>query len=168
MKYYIAEGTTPMGPYEIEQLYELSLKPDTLVWTAGMTDWVSASTVEELSGLFQPVPPPLAPPEPPVYEVPSATPPPAPITEPGEAQLPPSKPFDWLWPSIAVTLCCCSPFAIIGIYYASECNNYWKRGDIDQSYHAAHIAKLWALGGLFFTVFCNVIYALFRHFTSAL
>lgn len=80
MKYYYAEGTEKKGPYEIDELRQMGIiTPDTLVWTAGMTDWLPASQVPELSDLLATEQPPAVPvaPQPaaqPQYQQPAPAP----------------------------------------------------------------------------------------------
>ena len=52
MKYYYVEDKKAKGPYSIEQLAEIGISPDTLVWCKRMTNWVKASEVEELSDIM--------------------------------------------------------------------------------------------------------------------
>lgn len=63
MNYYIGEGTEQRGPFTLDQLQAMSIRPETLVWHEGMTQWQPARTVAELAPLFvgaaspPPVPP---------------------------------------------------------------------------------------------------------------
>ena len=45
--YHYADGNEPRGPVERESLRG-KITPDTLVWRAGMADWLPASDVEDL------------------------------------------------------------------------------------------------------------------------
>lgn len=71
--YNVAVNGSSTGPYSVQQLRQMAaggqLSKDTLVWTAGMSGWTAAGTVQELSSLFAapanvppvpPVPPPLS------------------------------------------------------------------------------------------------------------
>lgn len=57
-QYYVVINDSQTGPYEFSQLQVLNIKPETLVWRQGMPDWAAASTLPELSVLFQPQTPP--------------------------------------------------------------------------------------------------------------
>ncbi len=61
-RYHVAVDGEASGPYSLEglqqQLGNGSITPKSLVWTSGMEDWVEASEVADLSGLFR-APPPL-------------------------------------------------------------------------------------------------------------
>jgi membrane protease subunit (stomatin/prohibitin family) len=60
--WHIAENGQSMGPFTPTQLAEAvtasRVRPDTLVWSAGMSGWSQASQVPELAALFRVVPPP--------------------------------------------------------------------------------------------------------------
>ena len=59
--YYIAVNGQAVGPYDINTLTQMAvsgqLNSDTLVWKAGMEQWVSAGAVAELSRIITSVPP---------------------------------------------------------------------------------------------------------------
>lgn len=66
MQIFVAVNGQQSGPFDVPQLTQLAqngqLKADTLVWKAGMAAWASASTLPELAGILNSVPPPIAPP----------------------------------------------------------------------------------------------------------
>lgn len=143
MKYYIAENGQPAGPFEPNELLMHGLTVNSLVWTEGMPNWVSASQVPELMAVLtgQPVTPtyptggvdtqlPQTPPyggtQPPMPYGPSTQP----TTPYGQADQPyaqpqygPSNqqqnimPKTWLTESVLVTvlscLCCCNVIGLI-------------------------------------------------------
>jgi hypothetical protein len=53
-RYYIADGAARTGPFDVDELRARAtiLAPDTLVWTAGMNDWLPAERVPELLPLL--------------------------------------------------------------------------------------------------------------------
>lgn len=61
--YHVALDGKPKGPFSKEELIRMheagSLSPDSLVWTAGMSDWASASSIPALNELFGATPSPL-------------------------------------------------------------------------------------------------------------
>lgn len=57
-KYYIFQNNQQKGPFSTEELRNMNISPDTLVWAEGMADWTQASQVNELSALFRMAPPP--------------------------------------------------------------------------------------------------------------
>jgi TM2 domain-containing membrane protein YozV len=68
-EYYIADGATQKGPFPREHLLAQGLRPETIVWTDGMSQWQRADSIPELASLF--VAPPIAPPV--GYATPAAT-----------------------------------------------------------------------------------------------
>lgn len=67
--YMVSVNGQQFGPYNIQQLQQLvqngQLTSQTYVWKQGMVNWELAGNVQELSGLFGTVPPPM-PPQPPM------------------------------------------------------------------------------------------------------
>jgi len=53
------------------------------------------------------------------------------------------KPESYLVPAVISTLCCCMPFGIVSIVFASQVNSKWNAGDILGTRDAAAKAKLW-------------------------
>ena len=56
--YHVAVNGQATGPYEVGTLQQMAVagqfNANSLVWRTGMTEWVRASSVEELKGLFMP------------------------------------------------------------------------------------------------------------------
>jgi TM2 domain-containing membrane protein YozV len=52
VNYYVADGTTQRGPFSVEELARMALRPDTLVWHEGMPQWEPASAVPALASLL--------------------------------------------------------------------------------------------------------------------
>jgi len=77
--FHVDMGGQSQGPFTVAQIQSGvangQVKPESLVWAAGMPGWVAASTVPALAALFQ-APPPLPPAAPPAP--PADGPPPAP------------------------------------------------------------------------------------------
>lgn len=57
-KYYVAVNGSSQGPYTVDQLAAMQLKPTTLVWRSGMSEWTKLAAMPELSHLLQPQCPP--------------------------------------------------------------------------------------------------------------
>lgn len=53
-QYYAVIGGAQAGPFSKEALTGAGVTPDTLVWYAGLPNWVAARDVAELSDLFSP------------------------------------------------------------------------------------------------------------------
>lgn len=74
-RYYFVQGGKPYGPVAVSDFQRYGIDGQTLVFTEGMTNWVKAADVPELSHLFAPKPPVFAP-TPPTSPTPPGTPPP--------------------------------------------------------------------------------------------
>jgi hypothetical protein len=61
--WHIAEAGASVGPFSSEQLAQAvaasRVTRETLVWSAGMSEWRAAGEIEALTGLFAASPPPL-------------------------------------------------------------------------------------------------------------
>ena len=61
--WHVAENGEPVGPFSSPQLAQAisagRIGRETLVWSAGMSEWQAASEVDALAGLFAPAPPPI-------------------------------------------------------------------------------------------------------------
>lgn len=55
---------------------------------------------------------------------------------------------NYLWPSIAATLCCCAPLGIPAIIYASRVDAFVAGGDRASAEEASNKAKMWALAAV--------------------
>ncbi len=56
--YFIFKDGSQIGPLSKEELIEIKITKDTLVWFEGIETWVKAETIDELSICFIPTPPP--------------------------------------------------------------------------------------------------------------
>jgi membrane protease subunit (stomatin/prohibitin family) len=61
--FFVAKDNAHTGPFDVatiaDQVRKGSVKPSTLVWRQGMTNWAAAESLPELGALFAAVPPPL-------------------------------------------------------------------------------------------------------------
>lgn len=58
-RYFIHDGQNQQGPYDLEQLKNIKISKDNLVWCEGMETWKPAGEINELKSLFAAIPPPL-------------------------------------------------------------------------------------------------------------
>lgn len=56
--FYYLDGKDQKGPLNIEQLKDVGIKPDTLVWSEDMDSWKPAKEVVELTDVIRKLPPP--------------------------------------------------------------------------------------------------------------
>jgi len=89
MEYWTIIDDRHAGPYTVDELIEMGLKPESPVWTSGLPDWVEASEIEELRvaiesrAVSQASAPEASSPAPAPEPEPSAEFPPAPAPETG-------------------------------------------------------------------------------------
>lgn len=57
MNYFIYDGQVQAGPFSFDELKIKSIQLSTPIWREGLTEWVAASQLEELQGMFAPTPP---------------------------------------------------------------------------------------------------------------
>ena len=170
MEIYIHANGSNMGPYSLEQLKDLGISPDTPVWYNGLPDWTPAGVAPATRELFfAPSPDKAIVPEEPSAEAQATSAsgesaPPVPGSQqgynpnqgyygrqgynpqgypygPGQQGPPPSY-LAW---AIISTLCCCIPFGVVAIVYASKVNSLWARGDMYGAQKASERAQLWTI-----------------------
>lgn len=80
--------------------------------------------------------------------------------QPGKAipRAPQRQVPNYLVPSIFVTLCCCPPFGIPAIIYASQVNTKLGAGDYEGAEQSSRQAKMWMLIGLISGLVVLVLY----------
>jgi hypothetical protein len=57
-RFYLHDGKAQRGPYDIDELRQQNISPQTPVWTSTLKDWTPAEQVEELKSLFTSTAPP--------------------------------------------------------------------------------------------------------------
>jgi len=58
-KYFLNNDGNQSEPLSLTQLKKEYITPDTLVWTEGLEDWVTAGALEELKSIIRVIPPPI-------------------------------------------------------------------------------------------------------------
>lgn len=183
--YYIDDASKQQcGPFTPNELLRKNINPGTMVWRSGMPDWVEAGTLQELNYLFdsripapeerkeperipqpqiqsRPQPQPQANPQAQPYNRPQQ----APVNRQQEYQYyydeqrkwagVTTMPKNWLVESILLTIFCCSPISLVGIFYAANVETLYKKQDFEGAQEASQKAKLWTLWGI---AFLPVIY----------
>ena len=87
IEYYIHNGTSQEGPFDLDRLKQLGIKKETPIWHEGLQGWTTAGELEALSELFTKATPP------PFY---TSTPPPFEVSAPSVPEKPEKKPVDWM------------------------------------------------------------------------
>lgn len=136
-KYWIVANGVPSGPVSLAELVNTpGFGPSTPVWREGLPDWTTADKLPETAALFLRT-------RPDDWNEPRHTyAPGAPVpgvNTPG--QMPPTH---LVW-AILSTLCCCLPFGIVAIVYASRVAPCYERGDYAGAKRASEQAGWWVL-----------------------
>jgi hypothetical protein len=147
MNYFYMDGNNQQqGPVTANELPKMGVTRNTRVWKQGMSDWQTAGSVPELSGIF---PPPVSqsatPPFPPPPVASYVSPPPPYQTENAPQ---PQKPDNLLVWSILATVLCCLPTGIVAIVYSNKVNSLWDVRDYTGAKEAANTAKTWCFVSL--------------------
>ena len=141
-QYWIVVNRNHAGPYTVGQLKAMGIAPDTYTWRRGLTQWVAASDIPELSAALWPAEPEssvapvvepviFTPPAPPVRVVAQVAPV-SPVTVPAgqpeadKAYCPPS----YLWWSIVVAVVFSLPLGVVAIVFAAQVGKQWRDGDV--------------------------------------
>jgi hypothetical protein len=137
--YHVGRNGQQTGPFSLEQLKAMAasgqLLPTDLVWKEGMAGWEPASTLPDV---FEGGPVTATPTYP---AAPAAQP--APIAQ--ATLLPPAgtQVENYLVWAILSTICCCLPFGIPAIVFASQVNSKLATGDVTGAREASRKAKMW-------------------------
>lgn len=70
----------------------------------------------------------------------------------------PDRPNTNLILAILVTICCCVPFGIVGIVYASRVDSAWNTGHYEDARKFSRLARNWSLWGIALTILIYVLY----------
>ena len=168
-QYYLIINGEKSGPFTIDQLATQHITPETPVWTEGMSDWMPAQQVAELSSLI------AAPqmPEPEVAQHAAAPQAPAynaapsygnPQPQAANGQVMPPNYLVW---SILVTLLCCLPGGIVAIVYSTQVSSRFLQGDYEGANASSHNARKWAIISAVAGAVVGIIYAIIIAITGA-
>lgn len=145
-KYFIIINGQQSGPYDLYELKNAGLRPDSHVWREGLENWVPASSLPELSHLFA---------------APYA---PGSQFDPYSRNIPHTN---WMpWAIIATVfgfVCSCIGliFGIIAIVKASNANRFYDMGNREMGDMYNSGAKTWTIVALVISgigIICNIIY----------
>ena len=155
--WYYSENNQQLGPVSEDDLKQKArsggLKPTTLVWKDGMSDWKPIADLPELAIAIQSAPvatstvlgPPAAVTNP--YAAPQAS-----VVQRPAAQMSSTAPYinsgGILAFAIVSTVMCCPPFGIPGIVYAAKINGQMSAGDYMGAQESARKAKMWSWIGI--------------------
>ena len=167
-QYFLIINGEKSGPFTIDQLTTQQVTPQTPVWTEGMSDWVSAQQIAELSSLFAshaPTPEasqPTATPQAPAYNA-------APSYGNPQPQAPNTQvvPPNYLVWSILVTLFCCIPGGVVAIVYSTQVSSRFQQGDYAGANESSRNARKWVIISAIAAAAVWVIYFIILAVTGA-
>ena len=167
-QYYLVINGEKSGPFTIDQLATQQLTPETPVWTEGMSDWMPAQQVAELSSFFAPQTPgpemaqPTVPPQAPAYNAAPSYGNPQPQTPNGQVMPP-----NYLVWSILVTLLCCIPGGVVAIVYSTQVSSRFQQGDYAGANESSRNARKWVIISAIAAAAVWVIYFIILAVTGA-
>lgn len=143
------------GPFPINELRNHGVTGDTLVWKAGMPQWVKASQVEELAFLLN---------TPPVPPIPSGGTNNAYGYQNETHSVPASKPDNYMIWAILSTVCCCIPAGAYAIYCAAQVDSACRKGNYAEAASFSERAKTWSI----ISAVCGVVISIMSFFVALL
>ncbi len=144
-KYYLAVNNKQEGPYNLQQLRDMNLDANTLVWYDGLDEWKKLSNLPILSSqLTKTETPPPFDEEKYIIENNTVVPMPTQEVNPFGYINKKAKPNDYLAEAIFSLLFCC-PIALIAVYKSLQVNKLYNKGLHDEAKHAAKQARNLAL-----------------------
>lgn len=172
VKYYYIDDISKQqcGPFPLNDLLSKKIRPETMVWRSGMPDWVNAGSVSELSFLFDAkIPLPEEKNAEPTSNMSASQPQPATNYQQANYRQDNTRRWDdilpmpknWLVESILLSIFCCSPISVVGIFYAAKVESLYYAKEYDRATQASDNAKKWALAGILFLPACYVLLVMF-------
>lgn len=189
MKYYAFIDGEQKGPFELEELPQVGVRPSTYIWHKGLEDWQKAEDDPDVCRLFRnhlydimhpaPVPDVVNENSSNPYKVEpdcEAGPPPTrfdrylqetgesmPTLEEIEAKedksQPPVSMVGYAW---LVTIFCFLPTGIVALVYSYKTNKEWNSGNHEIAHNYSRLAKMWT--GITFFIGL-IVWALFCAFS---
>lgn len=168
MKYFAIINGNQQGPYELAELRDAGVMPDTYVWCKGMADWKQAKEVGDICRYFRIHIDNVMHPQ----RVQSTTVSPASetvndddipqryrhiILKSGTSFTPEQQaedysapPKTWLGYTILLTLVCFPFTGFVAIYFAWKSSKEWNNRQNKESHESAKKSRMWTLLTLFF------------------
>lgn len=143
-KYWIIVNGQPVGPFTPEELKQRSdFRADLPVWYSGLPEWSTVAQLPELAAMLSrpiDVEPFEVQAEQPRQQQRTGWTSSAPASNPVEEKCPPTY-MAW---NIFLTICCCLPVGIVGIFFGSKVNQRYMSGDMEGARRASERAA-WCL-----------------------
>ena len=157
MEYYIASPQGPLGPYTVEQLKARQLKPDEMVWRAGLAGWVRADELEEIAVVFSNTA------LPPTFNRAAFDNNNRPSSESEQAQpntnptsdIPCPPTYRWL---AIIAFLGLVPCAIIALIKSIMVTRMWEEGNVEGAARQSRKVLLWGILGLAIGIPLDILY----------
>lgn len=179
MKYFAIINDVQCGPFQLEELADRGVNPDTYVWCKGMDDWKQAREVAEICRFFRnrifdrmhsrhimeidcqsrDIQPKNELQSPDVQRYPQLVD----LEELNRLHrnndIPPRT---WFIEAVILAILCFPVTGFVAIYYASKSSKAWRENRKEESYDFAQKAKMWCgftffFGLIFYTVVSNLL-----------
>lgn len=144
--FYLNSNKEQAGPVIPTEFSRYGINESTMIWKEGMSNWMKAGQIPELSQYFKF----------------SSPPPPPPgggnnLSGYGNQYKPVMPDNNMVW-AILTTLFCCIPIGVYSIIQASKVNTLYYRGQYKEAQEMADSAKKWAviaaIGGVVIGIIC--------------
>ena len=156
--FYLDVNKVQQGPVDGSQLVKFGVTPTTLVWKQGMAQWTPAGQVPELAAIFNVLEEVQQPQQAPQFGPQVAQPNFYNQQAYNQAPQMPPPPDNYLVWAILATICCCLPFGIVSIVYATKVNGLYQMGQYQEALAASNSAKTWAIASAICGVIIGIIY----------
>lgn len=160
IKFYVAVGDKQVGPVDAQELKNMDVKPETLVWYKGLAEWKPAAEAPEVAKILG------------ISDAEAAEEPTEASVEPETSSEEAADNYDTMdvdMPrtritlSVIVTILIGTPFSILAIVYYCIAKSCYNRGSYEKGAHFCNIAHAWLRVaipvGVIMTIFSLAYYA---------
>lgn len=164
-QYFYRKDNDQFGPFNLEELKQQSLQPDTYVWYYGLERWTQVQYIEHLMGaLFNEEN------NADVEEYEPTTPPPLQSNNQYQTYQTaferPAIPKSWLLEGILITiLCCFLPIGIVSIVNGSKVESRYYAGQFEQAEYYSKQAEKWFYIAIIVNIVAIFITFIYRFIT---
>lgn len=157
MEYWIIRNDSPIGPLSEQGLIEADIAPDTKVWRTGLSDWVEASSLEELEYIIaqaqqkarhNPIP---DTPQQPAQHAPQ----PCEAFESNNSTVTfetTKQPPTFIGWNVAMLVCCCTIGGIVGLIFSLLSSSNYRNGNFAKAQKWSQWAEIMVI--VSFTLGC--------------
>ena len=143
--FYLDVNKVQQGPVDGSQLVKFGVTPTTLVWKQGMAQWTPAGQVPELAAIFNVLEEVQQPQQGPQFGPQVAQPNFYNQQAYNQAPQMPPPPDNYLVWAILATICCCLPFGVVSIVYATQVESLYLQGRYEEAVDKSNKAFKWAI-----------------------